>query len=118
MSEDPFLWHNARGWHIIYHGMCPSGIMQAHYAFSSDAVHWTESTSETYSYTAEYTDGSSQFFARTERPHLIFSEGGNLTHILNGVCDGSSPEKAYKCISEGDGMTWTLMRPLKQSAGQ
>merc|ERR1719253_2091085 len=88
MSEDPFLWRTTRGWHILYHGMCPTGIMQAHYAFSQDAVHWTESTRQAYSYAVKYTDGSSNLFARMERPQLVFSEGGTLTHIFNGVCSG------------------------------
>lgn len=27
-GEDPFLWQSARGWHMIYHGMCPTGVFQ------------------------------------------------------------------------------------------
>ena len=27
-GEDPFLWRSKRGWHLIYHGMCPSGLLE------------------------------------------------------------------------------------------
>jgi hypothetical protein len=28
IDEDPFLWRSSRGYHIITHGMCPSGVRQ------------------------------------------------------------------------------------------
>jgi hypothetical protein len=43
MDEDPFLWRSDRGFHLIMHGMCPTGVLQAHYAFSKDAISWTTS---------------------------------------------------------------------------
>merc|ERR1711907_423820 len=28
-GEDPFLWKTRRGYHMMYHGMCPSGFLEA-----------------------------------------------------------------------------------------
>ena len=72
-AEDPFLWQSARGWHLLMHGMCPSGVAQARYAFSGDAVGWTNSPRQAYSYRVAFDDGSEHAFARVERPQLGFS---------------------------------------------
>ena len=55
------------------HGMCPSGVAQARYAFSADAVHWTNSPRQAYGYRVAFDDGSEQIFERVERPQLGFS---------------------------------------------
>ena len=122
-GEDPFLWKTRRGWHILWHGMCPTGFLQAHYAFSPDAVTWTVSPKQTYGYLTKFTDGSSKLLARVERPQLYFPGPFNdtvapPTHLYNGACTGGSVTKIYRCLelpSDGKGsiMTWTLVRPLK-----
>lgn len=116
-GEDPFLWQNARGYHLLYHGMCPTGVMQAHYAFSADAVTWVTATKQSYSYRVHFEDGSSRNFARMERPQLIFDPNtGMPTHIVNGVCDGSTAASSWECVIKQGGMTWTVIRPLASSS--
>eukprot|EP00051_Salpingoeca_urceolata_P010074 m.122744 g.122744 ORF g.122744 m.122744 type:complete len:407 (-) comp16574_c0_seq2:462-1682(-) len=73
-DEDPFLWRSHRGWHVLMHGMCPTGVLQAHYAFSTDAIHWTTSPRETYPYLVQTTSGKAETFARVERPQLVFGK--------------------------------------------
>ena len=37
-GEDPFLWRSARGWHMLYHGMCPSGVWQVQWALNPELL--------------------------------------------------------------------------------
>lgn len=123
-AEDPFLWRSGRGWHLLMHGMCPTGIMQARYAFSLDGVAWYNSPHQAYSYRVEFDDGTYETFVRVERPQLGFSHGKlNMTTgtygapdvLFNGVCDGP-----LSCLGlDGEGhhyITWTLVRPLQGSS--
>ena len=102
--------------------MCPTGVFQAHYAFSLDAVNWQISPRQTYSYDTEYADGTSQLFTRVERPQLGFLGGSidgdsNSPNVLyNGVCAASTPKEVYACLelkSASPVMTWTLARKLR-----
>lgn len=127
-GEDPFLWRSTRGWHMIWHGMCPTGVAQAHYAFSTDGAHWIVSPRQTYSYVVHFADGSEHLFARVERPQLFFPPPaygskhsdfeGSPTHLYNGVCWGGNMYGIYQCLDlqKGPVMTWTLVRPLKTAA--
>ena len=48
--EDPFLYSNKRGFHLIIHSMCPSGFWNSAHAFSENAINWRLSKSMLYSY--------------------------------------------------------------------
>eukprot|EP00940_MAST-03C_sp_MAST-3C-sp2_P000135 g135.t1 len=112
-GEDPFLWKTDRGWHMIWHGMCPSGFLESHYASSDDAVVWKVSSHQTYGYRFRFADGTSHFFARVERPQLVFDgKSGKAVALLNGVCDGASLGDIDECLFGQDGMTWTGVRAL------
>eukprot|EP00656_Telonema_subtile_P009689 TRINITY_DN14573_c0_g3_i2.p1 TRINITY_DN14573_c0_g3~~TRINITY_DN14573_c0_g3_i2.p1 ORF type:complete len:142 (+),score=18.86 TRINITY_DN14573_c0_g3_i2:374-799(+) len=122
-GEDPFLWQDSRGWHLVWHGMCPTGVFQAHYGFSEDAVHWTVSPRQAYTYDVKFVDGSSVVFARVERPQLVFVDNQTSpAYLMNGVCEASSADGIYRCLQlptkdRQNGTivvdTWTLSRPLK-----
>ena len=99
---------------------------QAHYAYSSDAVSWVVSPRQTYGYTIDFKGQGVRFFARVERPQLIFaaqptangSDGtqGMPTHLVNGVCSPSgSAGGIYDCLQTVGHplMTWTAIRPLR-----
>jgi hypothetical protein len=97
-------------------------LFQAHYAYSLDAVAWVSSARQTYGYTIDFEGQGSRFFARVERPQLIFqpvngSDGtkGTPTHLVNGVCAGGSAGGIYDCLQTVGHplMTWTAVRPLK-----
>ena len=123
-AEDPFLWRSARGWHLLMHGMCPTGVAQARYAFSLDAATWHNSPRQAYSYRVEFDDGTYATFVRMERPQLGFSKGrlntttgafGAPDVLYNGVCDG--PLSCLGLNRKGvHYMTWTLARPLESAA--
>lgn len=124
-GEDPFLWENSRGLHILYHGMCPTGVLEAHHAFSSDGgITWTLSPRQTYAYSARV-NGKTQWFARVERPQLFFDPRNNEPAMLyNGVCDAGPFDQIYHCLELTPVppskqpvivMTWTLARPLRKS---
>ena len=95
--EDPLLWFDERGAHLMVHNQEGGGI--ARYAHSVDGhspwvlhpapgpydgdVHWDDGTSESYD---------------VERPQLIF-ENGVATYLTNGALAGSR--------------SFTLFRPLR-----
>eukprot|EP01059_Diplonema_ambulator_P033486 TRINITY_DN7026_c0_g1_i1.p1 TRINITY_DN7026_c0_g1~~TRINITY_DN7026_c0_g1_i1.p1 ORF type:complete len:421 (+),score=83.33 TRINITY_DN7026_c0_g1_i1:129-1265(+) len=121
MGEDPFLWEDKYGWHLLIHGMCPSGFINAVYAFSNDScVTWTKSTIPPYSYEVDTTKGE-HFYWRMERPQLSFqlydSEHGwgvNPLALFNGVCNHEN------CLDDPgrrpnlNWQTWTISRLLHQ----
>lgn len=116
--EDPCLWETDRGFHMIVHGMCPSGIFNARYAYSEDGRNWTLTEGQTYSYAVPFDDGKEELFARMERPQILFvgnsSDGfapygsGQPTALFNGV-QPLSPTTLL-------GMSFTLARPLAVNA--
>ena len=120
VDEDPFLWRSSRGFHILTHGMCPSGVRQAHYKFSLDGVSWLTSPLQTYHYTVTFDDASVHTFARVERPQLLFGNRDETTGfydspimLYNGVCGTGQNKSDYECVFDQlTGMTWTLARPL------
>jgi hypothetical protein len=83
--EDPFLWRSPRGFHILLHGMCPTGIFNSKYAYSRDGIHWTVSPIDPYIYIVLYEDGSENVFVRCERPQLLFNDDGQAIYLFTGV---------------------------------
>jgi len=79
-------------------------------------ISWTLSPRETYNYTVEFTDGTSQFFFRVERPQLYFAEPeqgvgpyDRPTLLWNGVCENFG---CLDLLGQKAGPTFTLARPL------
>lgn len=120
IDEDPFLWRSDRGFHLLTHGMCPSGLRQAHYKYSLDGIVWITSPRQTYHYTVKYDDDTHHTFARVERPQLYFDARDdstgfyqNVRALYNGVCGTGENKSDFECVfDEMTGMTWTLARPL------
>jgi hypothetical protein len=123
-GEDPYLWRDHRGWHIIAHALCDWDLDHGHdlyavYLFSLDAVHWTvaldaedQSFTLPYRKTVEWTNGSVTMLNRMERPTLVLSgvPGDTNRHpaaVVTAVCAG--PQSVGSC---GKASSWTLMRPL------
>ena len=123
IDEDPFLWRSERGFHLLTHGMCPSGVRQAHYKFSEDGVTWRTSPRQTYHYTVQYTDDTHHTFARVERPQMFFQQHDEKTGfyssplvLYNGVCGTGEGGSDFECVfDELTGMTWSLVRPFATS---
>ena len=104
---------------MIYHGMCPTAVFEARYAFSTDAATWRVSPRQAYSYLVNFTDTSSELFPRMERPQLGFFNGASEapTHLYNAVCSADTAASIYSCLElkpeNRPVMTWTLARRLK-----
>jgi len=128
--EDPCLWMTERGYHMLLHGMCPSGIFNAHYAFSLDAATWTLSEGQAYSYAVAFDDDKEELFARMERPQILFTgePNGAMHTSHNAVVDagfrpyGSGvPAVLFNGVQPFSGktllgMSFTLARSLATAA--
>ena len=109
-GEDPFIWKDRRGLKMIIHGMCPTGIMQAHYAYSNtNGSKWYISSEETYSYNVEYLNRQDILYARVERPQLTFNKEMNPILLWNGVCQDFG---CLGILGGKAGRSFTLARPI------
>lgn len=108
MEEDPFIWKSDMGYHMISHGMCPSGFLQSRYHYSLDSINWYQSKNNPYSYSVKLIDNSYKLFFRMERPKIIFDKNNKLVGISLAVCD----EGFIKCLIKQSGITYTIVREL------
>lgn len=133
-TEDPFLWHNERGFHLLMHSMYyPQGtnwyalLHAGAYAFSVDGVDWTfvgptfvpEDWSEPdgfltpaapWSGHVEWTNGTKTLMMVRQKPALIFDSSGRATHLINGVDFESPPLDTTGCYWR---RAWTLVQALR-----
>lgn len=127
--EDPYLFINERGFHIIAHcysmASYPSNAISGH-GFSPDGLVWTWSDVEPYDNVVPMADGTRQYFATMERPKFLYADSKNPTqptHLLNGVSpvwnssDPSDPCAACghcsACkVHKGADWTYTLTQTL------
>ena len=88
-NEDAFLWQDPRGnFHLLMHGMQPYGPFGRHaYSHTGAAGSWTFSPTMAYDNHIQYVDGSVKTPARRERPHVLFNEAGEPTHLYTSIQD-------------------------------
>ncbi len=125
VAEDPFLWAHSRGYSLLTHYMCPTGLGNARLAYSEDGVRWRLALSPPYPYFMEDLAGNLQAFSRMERPQMLFDEEGTPTVLYNGVMrigagtnhmntkDGTAP-LGWETDARD---TFTLARPLSTYKG-
>jgi hypothetical protein len=107
--EDPHLWRDGRGWHLLTHNQQgPQGVSS--YGYSLDAKNWTLSPTTPYDCTIHYTDGSSAVASGCgNRPQFVFSDspaaGGKPKYLING---------ATAAKPQGGAGTWTLFRKVSE----
>jgi hypothetical protein len=85
--EDPYMWIDPRGsFHIINHAYntgqktnCSTSHVSSHF-FSADGKTWGHSD-QPYDHTVQFDDGTSHSFCTLERPSLIFTAEGLISHI-------------------------------------
>ena len=126
-GEDPYLFHDGiRGWHMLAHGLCDWGIgkpvardLYSLHAFSRDAVTWrlamnqsTSLPSLAWSKNVEWSNGSTTFVSRMERPQLVLDEAGKPIYLSNAVCPGGSSVGGTACHFTS--ASWALYRPIRQ----
>jgi len=108
--EDPFLWHDDNGFHIIMkdlNGHVVGDKGSGLYMHSPDARHW-ELGSPPLAYTRElkWSDGDTEEVGQFERPQLLFDESGNMTHLLGAT---ARSEGNLQGVTD----TWITIAPLK-----
>ena len=90
-AEDPFLWKDKDGYHIIFKDHVGKYTIEAKagaMAHSKDATHWTvDKDAQAYSKTLEWEDGTVTTQGQLERP-FIFFENGKPAYIFFATMDG------------------------------
>lgn len=123
--EDPFLYVDARGFHLIYHVYnthenpphgheCFNSTVSAH-SFSVDGFEWFMSPTQPYGTRIATADGSHVTVATRERPKIYFDAAGRKTHLFNGVCSAPAcPDgPATGCVDcKYAHWDYTLVQPL------
>ena len=123
--EDPFLYNDERGWHLLYHVYsttenpphgheCVNATVSAH-AFSVDGFTWHMSPLSPYGTQVQLTSGGVMTVATRERPKLWFNATGHKTHLFNGVCGAANcPNGPQTGCVDCKYANWdfTLVQPL------
>jgi hypothetical protein len=90
--EDPFLWKDAAGYHMLakdQRGTITGEFHGGLLAHSKDALHWTiDKTPKAYTRTVTWTDGKEQVMGQLERAFPLF-ENGVITHLFFAAMDGA-----------------------------
>ena len=109
-AEDPFLWEDERGFHIIFKdhvakftGEKGGGVM----AHSQDGINWiVDEDAKAGSRTVEWEDGYVDMQGQLERPFLFF-ENGVSAYVYFATMDGPGGfENATK--------SWNMVIPIKK----
>ena len=129
--EDEFLFTTKRGWHVLFHASirddspgaghnCTASVVSAH-MFSPDGFEWHVSPVSPYGTQVEVVDGGGATrtltVATRERPKLIFSVDGEMTHLINGVCGAPhcNDSKKTGCMDcKYKHWDFTLIQPIQQ----
>lgn len=113
--EDPFVYLQPAtktapytSYHAVFHDHSTFGG----HAFSSDGVTWTYSTTVPFGNKVTYDDGSSVLLQRRERPHLIFNEHGEITHLTSGGY--TAPLLASNCSCRLALVALLLVVPIRE----
>ena len=89
--EDPFIWKDAGGFHMVATDQRGGVIGEKHggvLAHSADGLRWQlDRSPKAYSKTLTWTDGSVRTQGQLERPFGLF-QNGVLTHFFFGTMDG------------------------------
>ena len=109
-AEDPFLWKDAEGYHVIFKdhvarftGEKGGGVM----AHSKDGIHWTvDKDAKAYSRTVEWEDGTVALQGQLERPFIYFDEQGRPQCIFFATMDGPGE-------FENGTRSWNMVIPIR-----
>ena len=131
-AEDSVIYRDTRGdFHMIFH-FYGNRQMQApdfggHAHGSADGRQWTFSPSAAFGYNVSFQGGATAAeppasYGFRQRPHVVLSSAGEITHLLNGVDhDFSKPSvNANGARCAGPSMTggpcdhsWTIVQPVR-----
>ena len=111
VMEDPFLWQDEEGFHLIAKDMsgciCGQRSGGAH-AVSKDGIHWELEKGVLY-YDREilWDDGVVRRMGNLERPFILF-EDGRPTHVYFATSDGDDVSGFMGCEN-----TWNMVIPIR-----
>jgi hypothetical protein len=101
--EDPTIWRANGQYNVVlsdWEGKATGVYRQGAQYYSKDGEHYTLlSTSAVYSKTVEYSDGSSQKFARRERPFVFAESSGVVTGFFTACFDGKETSIVAQAVS-------------------
>ena len=111
-NEDPFLWRNQRGFHLLTHAQIGRNTSwKGGYGYSQDGLNWNyinnfgNYTSVWPNY-VEWNNGSKTVLYRRQKPSLIFDQNNTPKYLINGVDIGDLGNSAQWETA------WTLMQPI------
>eukprot|EP01084_Bolivina_argentea_P142153 249732_1 len=102
-GEDPFIFSTNRGYHILFHA---GGTAEGWFAYSLDAINWTQVQIASFNQNVTYSDGTNQQLCTRERPQLLFNHDGEPMSLWNGVGIGNCSAPEFTIPS------WTLAQPF------
>lgn len=107
--EDPFLWRDKSGYHIIakdQRGTITGDMHSGVLAHSKDAIHWTlDKEPLAYSRKIKWSDGREINMGQLERPFGLIQDG-KMTHLFFATMDGAGG------FQHGT-KSWNMVLPLK-----
>eukprot|EP01065_Artemidia_motanka_P026832 TRINITY_DN32069_c0_g1_i1.p1 TRINITY_DN32069_c0_g1~~TRINITY_DN32069_c0_g1_i1.p1 ORF type:complete len:375 (+),score=113.86 TRINITY_DN32069_c0_g1_i1:52-1125(+) len=95
-AEDPFLFSNGRGYHLVYH--CYRGDVSGCHSYSPDAVTWTVSPNAAYTKQVAWRNGTTRMYDYRERPEIVF-DGSAPVRLVTGVEWGNKRDDYPNCDS-------------------
>ena len=110
-NEDPYIWRNKRGFHLLMHSQNNTGEnhkIRGSYAYSLNGINnWILSKDDPWTNYIEYNDGSNATFVRRQKPALIFDNiyDMNPIYLINGVDINGSDGTMWQT-------GWTLIQPI------
>ena len=107
--EDPFLWRDATGFHMIAKDLRGTIVPQRHagvMAHSVDGIDWQlDAEPLAYSRDVKWSDGQTITMGQLERPFGLI-EDGKITHLFFATMDGSGG-------FENGTKSWNMVIPLR-----
>lgn len=105
-NEDPFIWRNSRGYHILTHSqVLPHKETRGAYGFSEDGLSWTILPDRMWDTNMTWSDGSISYFQRRQAPSMIFSADGTPMYLITPVDETSNVGWLWR-------KGWTLFQPI------
>ena len=99
-AEDPWLFKNELGYHIVFHQYNQSDTVTGGHLFSPDGRSWSACTEAAWDVSMRYANGTSKRVDHRERPTLLTAEDGTPEWLITGVEVGSKSGSFPNCWSE------------------
>lgn len=114
-NEDPFIWRNSRGWHLLMHSMMgPMADTRGIHGFSEDGLRWMLLPDNMWPTTVQWTNASNTTFYRRQAPTLYFDDEGVPVMLQTAVDHLTAPNSSVEHPEGGCwwGTGWTYASQL------